>query len=145
MKIAVISDIHGNYKAYEGCMEYLDRHPVDSIFFLGDYITDGPYPQKLLTMFYDTLEKRNCYFVRGNREEYILDNEKKDMFIPSHNIYGCISTFFVLRAGAQIFICRYRACDGRFTGKHRYPNYHVSRHYRKFRKRKGICHIRRPL
>ena len=76
MKIAVISDIHGNYKAYEACMEYLDSHPVDFLFFLGDYITDSPYPQKLLTMFYDTLEKKKCYFVRGNREEYILDNEK---------------------------------------------------------------------
>lgn len=78
MKIAVISDIHGNYKAYEACMEYLDRHPVDWFFFLGDYITDGPYPQKLLTMFYDTLAKKQCCFVRGNREEYILDNEKAD-------------------------------------------------------------------
>lgn len=78
MKIAVISDIHGNYKAYEACMEYLDRYPVEWIFFLGDYITDAPYPQKLLAMFYDTLAKRQCCFVRGNREQYIIDNEKQD-------------------------------------------------------------------
>ncbi len=78
MKIAVISDIHGNYKAYEACMEYLDKHPADRIFFLGDYITDGPYPEKLLAMFYDTLKNQQCCCIRGNREEYILENEKKN-------------------------------------------------------------------
>ena len=77
MKIAVISDIHGNYKAYEACMEYLEKYPVDRIFFLGDYITDGPYPQKMLSLFYNTLKKKTCHYVRGNREEYILDNEEK--------------------------------------------------------------------
>lgn len=78
MKIAVISDIHGNYKAYEACMEYLDKHPVDMLFFLGDYITDSPYPQKLLSMFYETLKKRKCFYVKGNREEYILGNKKNE-------------------------------------------------------------------
>ena len=76
MKIAVISDIHGNYKAYEAFLEYVEKHPVDLLFFLGDYITDSPFPQKLLTMFYETLKERKCFFVRGNREEYILDHEK---------------------------------------------------------------------
>lgn len=78
MKIAVISDIHGNYKAYEACMEYLDRHPVEMFFFLGDYITDSPYPQRLLALFYETLGSKRCFVVRGNREEYMLDNAKED-------------------------------------------------------------------
>jgi len=78
MKIAVISDIHGNYKAYEACMEYLEKHPVDMLFFLGDYITDSPFPQRLLTMFYETLKERRCCYVRGNREEYILGNKKNE-------------------------------------------------------------------
>ncbi len=77
MKIAVISDIHGNYKAYEACMEYLDKHTVEQIFFLGDFITDCPYPQKLLAMFYETLADKPCFYVRGNREEYILDHVKQ--------------------------------------------------------------------
>ncbi len=67
MKIAVISDIHGNYKAYEACMEYLDKHPVEVLFFLGDYITDSPYPEKLLSLFYGTLKERRCFYVRENR------------------------------------------------------------------------------
>ncbi len=77
MKIAVISDIHGNYKAYDACMEYLEKHPVDVLFFLGDYITDCPFPQKLLSAFYETLKKRECFWVRGNREEYILNYKKE--------------------------------------------------------------------
>ncbi len=76
MKIAVISDIHGNYKAYEACMEYLDKHPVEVLFFLGDYITDSPYPEKLLSLFYGTLKERRCFYVRGNREEYLLAHRK---------------------------------------------------------------------
>lgn len=77
MKIAIISDIHGNYKAYEACLEYLQKQQVDSLFFLGDYITDSPYPQKFLRLLYETQREKNCLFVRGNREEYILENERK--------------------------------------------------------------------
>lgn len=78
MKIAVISDIHGNYKAFEACMEYLDKKPVDYLFYLGDYITDSPYPQRLLKLFYESVADNSCFVVRGNREEYMLDNRKED-------------------------------------------------------------------
>lgn len=78
MKIAVISDIHGNYKAFEACMEYLEKRPVDYLFYLGDYITDSPYPQRLLKLFYESLSDNSCFVVRGNREEYVLDNRKAD-------------------------------------------------------------------
>lgn len=57
-------------------MEYLDKHPVEVLFFLGDYITDSPYPEKLLSLFYGTLKERRCFYVRGNREEYLLAHRK---------------------------------------------------------------------
>ncbi len=77
MRIAVISDIHGNYKALEACLNYLEKHPVDAFFLLGDYITDGPYPQKMMKMLYELINNNTCYFVKGNREQYILDNYEK--------------------------------------------------------------------
>lgn len=77
MRVAVISDIHGNYKAFEAFLAYIEEHPVDAIIGLGDYVTDSPYPQRTLEMLYGMMEKYPCYLIRGNREEYLLDNDKE--------------------------------------------------------------------
>ena len=50
MRVAVISDIHGNYKALEAFLSYIEEHSVDAIIGLGDYVTDSPYPQRTLSM-----------------------------------------------------------------------------------------------
>ena len=73
-KIAVISDIHGNYKALEAFLEFIKQDPVDGIICLGDYVTDGPYPERLLAMLYQMREDYQCFMLRGNREEYLIDN-----------------------------------------------------------------------
>lgn len=74
MKLAVISDIHGNYKALEAFEAYIEEQKPDGIILLGDYLTDGPYPQRTLKMIYDLMQKYTCYMVRGNREEYLIQN-----------------------------------------------------------------------
>ena len=74
MKIALISDIHGNYKALEAFLDYLKQHPADAVVSLGDYVTDGPYPERTMALLYGMREKYTCYMLRGNREDYILDN-----------------------------------------------------------------------
>lgn len=74
MRFAVISDIHGNYKALEAFLEYIGRHPVDGIIGLGDYVTDGPYPQRIMKLLYEMQDRYQCILARGNREEYLLSN-----------------------------------------------------------------------
>lgn len=74
MKLAVISDIHGNYKALEAFEAYIEEQKPGGIILLGDYLTDGPYPQRTLKMIYELMEKYTCYMVRGNREEYLIKN-----------------------------------------------------------------------
>lgn len=74
LKFAVISDIHGNYKALEAFLEYIGLHPVDGIISLGDYVTDGPYPERTMKLIYEMTERYVCYMVRGNREDYLLNN-----------------------------------------------------------------------
>lgn len=74
MKLAIISDVHANYKALEAFLQYIEKDTVDGIICLGDYITDGPYPQKTLGMLRDMMKKYPCYMVRGNREEYLIHN-----------------------------------------------------------------------
>lgn len=78
MKVAVISDIHGNYKALEAFLAYIEENTVDAVIGLGDYVTDGPYPERTLSMIYEMEKKYTCHLIRGNREEYLLDNRRQD-------------------------------------------------------------------
>lgn len=74
VRYALISDIHGNYKALEAFLNYIEEQSIDGIICLGDYVTDAPYPQKTMALLYAMREKYTCYMLRGNREEYLLDN-----------------------------------------------------------------------
>lgn len=78
MRVAVISDVHGNYKALEAFLSYVDDHPVEAVVGLGDYVTDSPYPERTLAMIYGMEKKYPCYLIRGNREEYLLDNRRRN-------------------------------------------------------------------
>ncbi|MBP7858781.1 MAG: metallophosphoesterase, partial [Fusicatenibacter sp.] len=41
---------------------------------LGDFVTDGPFPQRMMRVLREMQEEFPCYLVRGNREEYLLEN-----------------------------------------------------------------------
>ena len=73
-RLALISDVHGNYKALEAFLEYIEEHPVDGIICLGDYVTDSPYPERTMELLHKMRETRDCCMLRGNREDYLLDN-----------------------------------------------------------------------
>ena len=76
MRFAVISDIHSNYMALENALSQLDDmrragQGPDGMIFLGDYLTDFPYPQETLRLLDECRAEFPCHFVRGNREEMI--------------------------------------------------------------------------
>lgn len=74
MKLAVLGDIHSNHIALETCIRHaLDRN-VDEFIFIGDYISDCPYPQRTMEIIYEMKQKYRCYFIRGNREDYMLNH-----------------------------------------------------------------------
>lgn len=73
MKIAVLSDIHGNYAAFQTCIDYALEQDIHTFFFLGDYVAEFPYPQRTMEMLYHLQEKYECYFIRGNKEDYWLN------------------------------------------------------------------------
>lgn len=84
MKVALISDIHGNYKAMEAFLNYIERHPVDAVISLGDYITDAPYPERIMALLHKMRGQYCCHMIRGNREDYILDNaDNREGWKPS--------------------------------------------------------------
>ena len=40
MRLAVISDVHGNLPALEKAFAFIDKINIDGIIWCGDYITD---------------------------------------------------------------------------------------------------------
>lgn len=76
MKLAVMGDIHSNHIALETCIRHALDQNVDEFLFLGDYISDCPYPQKTMKIIYEMQRKYHCCFIRGNREDYMLDHRK---------------------------------------------------------------------
>lgn len=75
-RIAVIGDIHSNYVGLEKCIEHALKQNPNEFLFLGDYISDCPYPQKTMEIVYEMDKNYKCRFIRGNREDYMLNHRK---------------------------------------------------------------------
>ena len=75
-KIAVIGDIHSNYVGLEKCIDHALSRKADEFLFLGDYISDCPYPQRTMKIIYEMNKNYKCSFIRGNREDYMLNHRK---------------------------------------------------------------------
>ncbi|MFO0729158.1 MAG: metallophosphoesterase family protein [Myxococcota bacterium] len=71
MRVALISDLHGNLVALEAALAELDRRGVDRIISLGDVATLGPHPAEVL----DCLAQRGIPSVLGNHDEFLLEPE----------------------------------------------------------------------
>lgn len=72
MDVAVLADIHGNYVALERCLKYAVSQGIHTFFFLGDYIGELAYPEKTMQILYDLNNRYQCYFIKGNKEDYWL-------------------------------------------------------------------------
>ncbi len=78
MKVAVLSDIHGNYHAFKTCVDYALSQSINTFIFLGDYLGELAYPQKTMDYLYEINHKYTCYFVKGNKEDYWLKYRKSN-------------------------------------------------------------------
>ena len=61
MKIAVMSDIHGNIYALMKALEDIDEQRVDKIICLGDLVGYGPHPNEVYSI---NKKKRNSLYKR---------------------------------------------------------------------------------
>ncbi len=75
MDIAVLSDIHGNYIALEKCVSYALDSGITRFIFLGDYLGELAYPQKTMKIIYSLSGTYECYFIKGNKEDYWINND----------------------------------------------------------------------
>lgn len=79
MKIAFLSDIHSNYHALEVCYEYIEKNGIEHICYLGDYISDFPYPVRTLEAIKEFARDHICFYIKGNREEYMENAFKNNV------------------------------------------------------------------
>ena len=83
MRIAFISDIHGNFTALEAVLKDIDQPNIDQLICLGDTVSLGPQPVEVLK----ALRERNAITIMGNHDQAILEPEKAQNFeITSHLI-----------------------------------------------------------
>ncbi len=68
MRVAVISDIHGNCIGLNAALADIDREPVDQIVCLGDAIQGGPQPGEVGSR----LRELGCPIVMGNADAWLL-------------------------------------------------------------------------
>ena len=70
MKVAIISDVHGNRLALEAVLDDIVREGVDATFNLGDLFS-GPLEPNWVA---DILMDLDLPTVRGNHERHLIDN-----------------------------------------------------------------------
>lgn len=73
MRLAVISDVHGNLPALERVFDFIEKVRIDGIIWCGDYITDILLSHEVLEFIRLKNKKYKHWIIKGNREDYIID------------------------------------------------------------------------
>lgn len=81
MKIGVISDIHSNYYAFKACVDYMEQAGISEFLLLGDFVSDTSFPEKTMELLYDLMDRYKVHILKGNREEYLLEQRAVQMGI----------------------------------------------------------------
>ena len=69
MRLALISDIHGNDVALGAVLADINHQHIDQILFLGDLVTLGPQPRPSI----ERIKALDCPCILGNHESYLFD------------------------------------------------------------------------
>ncbi|MFQ5946289.1 MAG: metallophosphoesterase family protein [Anaerolineae bacterium] len=72
MRVAILSDIHGNIRALDAVLGDLEeRGPFDHLVIAGDLCVFGPRPKEVV----DRLREIPCEIVQGNTDLWLVDPE----------------------------------------------------------------------
>ena len=75
MRVALISDIHGNEVALRAVLEEIESEGIEQIVCLGDVATLGPRPGRVI----DLIEGLDCPCIMGNHDEFLLDEKFRNV------------------------------------------------------------------
>ncbi|MBU0681927.1 MAG: metallophosphatase family protein [Proteobacteria bacterium] len=84
MRLAILSDIHGNYQALKAVLADIDNHNVQQIYTLGDNIGYGPEPEQVV----QALMTRGARSILGNHELALksVSYLKRLNFVVQHSL-----------------------------------------------------------
>ncbi len=72
MRLAIISDVHGNLEALRCVRSHIERQSVDAVVNLGDCVTAPLWPRETL----EELQALGATTVRGNHDRWLGDDER---------------------------------------------------------------------
>lgn len=83
MKLACISDIHGNLQALQAILADIEAQGADELVVLGDVASLGPNPREVI----DTLQNRQARFIRGNHDDLLIALYDDPAAPDRHGVY----------------------------------------------------------
>src|SRR5476649_803174 len=81
MRIAAISDIHGNLLALEAVLADIKQRGVDQIVNLGDILSGGLWPRETA----ERLMPLGLATIRGNHERQVLEDAPEQMSLSDRH------------------------------------------------------------
>ncbi|MGL5439390.1 MAG: metallophosphoesterase family protein [Filifactoraceae bacterium] len=94
MKIALISDIHGNIPALTAVLKDIKEKKIDKIYCLGDIVGKGPNPEEAMKIIRENCDKN----ILGNWDDFLLYSPVHELPIDwyrehiSHESYDYLKT-----------------------------------------------------
>ncbi len=82
MKIAIISDIHGNLEALKSTIEDIKKRQVDKIICLGDIIAKGVHPKECI----DLIRKECDIVIHGNCDRHFSIEHENIAQMPEQEV-----------------------------------------------------------
>jgi putative phosphoesterase len=100
MKLAIISDIHGNLYALMKVLEAIEDEKADSIICLGDLVGYGPHPNEVIAM----IRRRNILCLKGNYDASVVDESYTYIRDTPINLFALPWTVNELRASNKFYL-----------------------------------------
>ncbi len=76
MRIALLSDIHGNREAFAACLDHAGRSKIDRYVFLGDYVGYGADPVWVIEKVMEYAQG-GAIVLLGNHDAAVLDGSER--------------------------------------------------------------------
>jgi len=76
VRLAILSDIHGNLEALTRALEYIESSAIERVVCLGDIVGYGANPSECI----DLLRSKTEFIVMGNHDEAAFDASRKEYF-----------------------------------------------------------------
>ena len=74
MRVAILSDIHGNKLALDAVLQDLAQQPaIDQVVIAGDLCLNGPYPREVL----ETIQAMHCPVLQGNVDTEAVNDKAR--------------------------------------------------------------------